>query len=113
MGELVPEQVIEKFQKRRRRMLQSFGLCMLLIAVALCVRQVADVYPVFLGISRNGWLVFAISQLTAGIVIGLTGFLQYRCPVCNQIARAHDRYYLGVAMDPQKCPNCGSRLNHE
>lgn len=108
-----PEQVIEEFQKRRRRMLQSFAICLALIAVSLIAIQIADMNSDFLGISKKGWYSLAVSQLIAGILIALTGFRQYKCPACNEIVRAHDKYYLGVAIDPRKCPNCGSRLDTE
>ncbi|NSW86621.1 MAG: hypothetical protein HPY84_09905 [Syntrophobacteraceae bacterium] len=102
--------VVEEFERRRARMLRSFGACMLLIAFSLCVTQIADSFPGLFGIGRKGWMAFAAAQFAAGVVFALMGFRQYRCPVCHQIPRAHDKYYLGVAVDPEKCPNCGVRL---
>ncbi len=105
------DQIIEIFQHRRKRMLQNFGVCMILIALSLVITQVADHFPYFLGIRRMMWVAIGIAQFVAGVVFGILGFLQYRCPVCSEIIRWHYRYYLGVTIDPDKCPNCGTRLS--
>jgi hypothetical protein len=31
--------------------------------------------------------------------------------VCKEIVKGHDKYYLGVAIDPDQCPNCRARLS--
>jgi hypothetical protein len=30
--------------------------------------------------------------------------------VCDEIVKGHDRFYFGVLTDPDRCPNCRSRL---
>jgi hypothetical protein len=44
------------------------------------------------------------------VVFAVKGFRQFKCPVCNEIPRGHDKYYLGVTVNPDKCPHCGTRL---
>lgn len=91
-------------------MMHNFGFSLVLFALALLLMQVADVYPEFLGIGHGGWKAAAVAQLISGILLAVAGFRQYRCPICNEIVRAHDKYYFGVSIDPGKCPNCGVRL---
>lgn len=106
----IHERVVIEFQQRRRRMLHNFGFALVLFALALILVQVADFYPDLLGIGRGGWKAAAMAQLIAGIVFAVAGFLQYRCPACNEIVRGHDKYYFGVVIDPDKCPHCGARF---
>jgi hypothetical protein len=47
----------------------------------------------------------------AGVVFAVRGFRQFKCPVCNEIPRRHDKYYMGVTVNPDKCPHCGTRLS--
>jgi len=103
-------QVISEFQRRRRRMIHNFGFSLLLFALGLILMQLRDSCPDFLGVGHAGWSAAAMAQLIAGVVFALIGFQQYRCPVCNEIVKAHDKYYFGVAMDPSNCPKCGANL---
>jgi hypothetical protein len=103
--------VIMEFHRRKKILLQNFALCMILLAVGLALSQLADQMSNFLGISSAGWSAIAIAQMVIGIIFALLGFNQYRCPQCDAIPRAHDKYYLGVAIHPSRCPNCGSRLS--
>jgi predicted RNA-binding Zn-ribbon protein involved in translation (DUF1610 family) len=105
------ERVIEEFQRRRQTLLRNFALAMVLIGLGLGLRQLIDSYPNFLGIGVNTWRALSIAQLISGVVFAVTGFNQYKCPVCDKILRAHDKYYLGVAINPDKCPHCGARLS--
>jgi hypothetical protein len=107
----VEDHIVIQFQERRDRMLKSFGAAMLLIACSLGLKMIADSRPDLLGLSNFQWNGLAIAQFIAGAVFAVRGFRQYRCPVCNNIVRGHDKYYLGVLLDPAKCPNCGSRLS--
>jgi hypothetical protein len=102
--------VIAEFQRRRKRMLYSFGSAMMLFALGLVLMQIVDLLPGFLGIGRFGWKAAAIAQLTAGMIFALLGFSQYRCPVCETIIKGDDKYYLGVTLDPGTCPKCSARL---
>ncbi|MDY0040955.1 MAG: hypothetical protein RBS57_11655 [Desulforhabdus sp.] len=111
MQELEKDPLVVEFQRRRTNMLQAFIFAILLIALALAIKQLSDQYQDFLGINQATWSAIAVAQLITGGVIALRGFLQYRCPVCNKIVRAHDKYYLGVAVNPTHCPKCGRRLS--
>jgi len=113
MSHLDENQVMMEFERRRKRMLQNFGIAMLLIMLSLVIREIVDSFPDFLGIGTKGWYALAVAQFVAGVVFALQGFLQYRCPVCREIIRGHDKYYLGVAINPSRCPKCGARLNTE
>ncbi len=104
------ENIITEFQRRRKRMLHNFGFCMILIALSLALLQLSDSYPILFGIGKNGWYALALAQFVAGVIFAITGFLQYRCPVCSEVIKGHDRYYLGVILDPDQCPHCRARL---
>lgn len=99
-----------EFERRRKRLLWSFGFALVLFALGLVLTQVRDFLPGLLGVSRRGWFVAAMAQMIAGVVLAVAGFQQYRCPVCDQIIRGHDKSYLGVLVNPGKCPECGTRL---
>ena len=105
------ERIIEVFQQRRSRMLKSFGAAMLLIALSLGLKNVADFWPGLLGLSPRQWTALSVAQFIAGAVFAIQGFRQYRCPVCHEIVKGHDKFYLGVVLDPAKCPHCGTRLS--
>lgn len=105
------EKMIAEFQRRRKRMLQNSALSMILVAVSLAVTQLANSFPLFLGIGRRGWVAFAVAQFVTGVVFAIIGLRQYRCPSCNKILRGADSHYLGVLIDPENCPNCGFRLS--
>jgi hypothetical protein len=113
MTSLRREKMIEEFQKRRKRMMVNFVFCLVLIALSLVIAQLGDSFPGFLGITKRGWSALSAAQFVAGAVFAVLGFLQYRCPSCNEIVRGHDRYYFGVVIDPDKCPNCGTRLRDD
>ncbi len=104
------DKIIEEFQHRRRRMMQSFGFCILLIAFGLLILQLLDNRPTFLGVKLIAWKSFAAIQLVFGVFLALRGFWQYRCPVCDEIVKGHDKFYFGVLTDPDRCPNCRTRL---
>jgi hypothetical protein len=104
------QEIFDEFQKRRRRMMQHFGICILLFMLGLLILQVVDTSPVFLGIHQRAWKSFAATQLLFAVGVAVRGFLQYRCPVCNEIVKGHDKYYFGVLTDPERCPHCKSRL---
>jgi hypothetical protein len=91
-------------------MMHSFGFCILLIILGLFILQVIDNRPVFLGISLPAWKSFAAVQLVLGVVMAVRGYWQYRCPVCEEIVKGHDKYYFGVLTDPERCPSCRSKL---
>lgn len=110
MSHLDDDQVIVEFERRRKRMLLNFAIAMMLIMLSLVLRQMVDSFPDFLGIGSNGWYALAAAQFVAGVVFALIGFLQYRCPVCKEIIRGHDKYYFGVVVNPTHCPHCGARL---
>lgn len=110
MPETERDPVVVEFQQRRKTMLQNFLLALILFALGLAAKQFSEAIDGFLGIGRAGWTAAAIAQLIAGVVFALRGFWQYRCPVCNEIVRAHDKYYLGTAINPMRCPRCGARL---
>ena len=114
MEVIVPTQreqgVIDEFQQRRKRMLHSFGFCILLIIFALLILQLIDDRPVFIGISQAAWKSLCAVQLILGIILAIRGYWQYRCPVCGEIVKGHDKFYFGVLTDPGHCPNCRSRL---
>lgn len=105
------EAVIAEFQRRRRRLLVSFGFTMALLALGIAALQISDDFPNLLKLGRHMWKTVALGQLLAAVIIALSGFLQYRCPVCHEIPRGHDKYYLGVAIDPERCPHCKARLS--
>lgn len=111
MSETEMDPTVIEFQRRRKNMLQSFIFAILLIAFGLVATQLADQFQDLFGIHEATWSALAIAQLTAGAVIALRGFLQYRCPVCHEIIRAHDKYYLGVSINPTHCPKCGTKLS--
>ena len=48
------EKMIVEFQKRRKRMLQSFATSMILIALSLAVSQLANSFPLFSGRRQKG-----------------------------------------------------------
>lgn len=102
--------VLEEFERRRKRLLQNFGLAFTLFALGLALTLAGDFLPGFLGIGRRGWMAAAVAQMVAGVVFAVAGFQQYRCPVCDTIIRGHDKYYLGAVINPGKCPECGARL---
>jgi hypothetical protein len=110
MANVHENQIVEEFQMRRRKSLLSYGICILLIAFSLVLMQVADSYPALFGMYKRTWLSLAVAQLVAGVIFAIRGFTQYRCPSCNEIIKGHDKYYLGVLIDPEKCPNCNARL---
>lgn len=114
MADFRDEEIVLEFQRRRRRMLLNFAMALILFAVGFAILQLADFLPTLPLLSKiapREWSAFAIAQFVAGLVFALVGFQQYRCPACNNIPRAHDKYYFGVAIDPSHCPNCGARLN--
>jgi hypothetical protein len=111
MPHLDENQIMVEFERRRRRMLQNFGIAMLLVILSLLIREIVDSLPDLFGIGAKGWYALAAAQFVAAVVFALQGFLQYRCPVCREIIRGHDKYYLGVAINPSRCPNCGARLD--
>lgn len=111
MQEVEEDRVVMEFRRRKKTMLQGFIFTMILFALGLLAKQFSEELQGFLGIGRTGWTAVAIAQLSAGVVIAVRGFLQYRCPVCNEIIRAHDKYYLGTAINPSRCPKCGARLS--
>jgi hypothetical protein len=113
MSSLRREQMIDEFQRRRRRLMVNFIFCLVLMALSLVLAQMGDSFPGFLGIGKRGWTIFSTAQFVTGVVFAILGFLQYRCPSCNEIVRGHDRYYFGVLIDPDKCPNCGTRLREQ
>jgi DNA-directed RNA polymerase subunit RPC12/RpoP len=110
MPSLREEQVIDEFQRRRKRLLQYFGFCILLIMFGLVILQFIEGKPTFLGIRQMAWKSFAATQLVIAVLFGVKGYWQYRCPVCNEIVKGHDKFYLGVLTDPERCPHCGSKL---
>jgi hypothetical protein len=104
------QEIIDEFQRRRKRLMQHFGFCILLIMFGLVILQVVDAWPAFLGIKQRAWKSFAATQLVLAVLIGVRGFLQYRCPACNEIVKGHDKFYFGVLTDPDRCPHCRRRL---
>lgn len=106
----VDKRVVAEFQRRRKRMLVSFGFTLTLFTLGLILLQLTDQWPALMGISHRGWKGAAIAQMISGVIIAAAGFYQYRCPVCKNILRGHDIYYLGVTLDPDKCPTCGTAL---
>ncbi|MFZ2444977.1 MAG: hypothetical protein WAW37_01340 [Syntrophobacteraceae bacterium] len=101
---------IREFQRRRTRMLRHFACSMVLIILALGFLQLSDLAAPFLALGLNQWRALAASQFAAAMVFAIIGFNQYRCPSCDELVRGHDIYYLGVVIDPEKCPHCGKRL---
>jgi len=101
---------VREFQRRRVRMLRYFGFSMLLMILALVCLQLSDGFVLFASMEDLNWSALATSQGIASLIFAIIGFNQYRCPACDVIVRGHDRYYLGVRIDPEKCPNCGKRL---
>ncbi len=83
---------------------------MVLIILALILQQIASSGPVFLSFGTKFWRAIAVSQFVAAVFFALIGFMQYRCPYCNEIVRGHDKYLFGLLIDPEKCPNCLKRL---
>lgn len=104
------DKLIEEFQRRRIRMLRYFASSMVLIILALLLLQLSDSVTSFLTLGAKYWRALGVSQFVAAGFFAILGFNQYRCPSCNEIVRGHDRYYLGVVIDPEKCPRCGKRL---
>lgn len=104
------QQNIREFQKRREMMLKSYGACFLFLALGLAILLLDDSFPGLLGLSKLHWRALALAQLLSAIIFAVRGFKQYRCPVCKEIIRGNDKYYLGVLMDPGECPHCGTRL---
>lgn len=111
MTNLSEERVVQEFERRRKRMLQNFGIAMLLVLISLVLREIVDSIPNLLGIGAKGWYGLTIAQFVAAVVFALKGFFQYRCPVCEEIVRGHDQYYLGVAINPTHCSKCGAKLS--
>lgn len=111
MSKLDEDRIITEFERRRRRMLQNFGISMLLIMLSLLLREAVDSFPNLFGMSGNQWYAMAVAQFVAAVVFALAGLLQYRCPVCKELIRGHDKYYLGVIVSPSRCPNCGVKLS--
>lgn len=111
MPSLREEQIVEEFQRRRKRTLHYFGFCFILIALSLAITQISDSSPSLLGLTKQTWKGLGIAQFIAGVVFGIRGFFHYRCPNCNEIVKGHDKYYLGLVVDPRECPNCGARLH--
>lgn len=101
---------IREFQRRRKRMLCYFASSMTLIILALVLLQLPDQTTSFFIIGGRHLRALATSQFVVAVVFALIGLNQYRCPSCNEIVRGHDRYYLGVLVDPKKCPRCGKHL---
>lgn len=101
---------ISEFQRRRKSMMYGFGTCASLIAFSLLLMQIVDFYPDLFGLGKRTWTSIAVAQLSAGAIFAIRGFMQYRCPVCREIPRGHDRFYLGVIVDPERCPHCHARL---
>lgn len=91
-------------------MLRQFACCIILVALALAFKQMAELAPNFLGMSGAFWSTLATFQLIAGVVLGAVGVWQYRCPLCEEIIRGRERDLLGVFIDPENCPNCGAPL---
>jgi hypothetical protein len=113
MSSLRRENMIVEFQKRRKRMMMNFIFCLVLIALSLVIAQIGDSFPGLFGIGKRGWSALSAAQFVTGVVFAIIGLLQYRCPSCHEILRGHDRYYFGVLIDPDKCPNCGTRLRED
>lgn len=105
------DRVIEEFQRRRKNMLQKFAFCIILVAFALAMKQLAELTPEFLGMSNEFWSAVAIALLIVGIVLGAAGIWQYRCPVCEEIIRGHERDFPGAFLHPRNCPRCGAPLS--
>ncbi|MEN6442013.1 MAG: hypothetical protein ABFD97_25915 [Syntrophobacter sp.] len=110
MSSIEKERIIADFQRRRRHMMYSFGACLLFIALSLLLKQFADSYPGLFGLTERTWNSLALSQFAVGVLAALRGFNQYRCPVCNHIVRGTDKYYFGVLNNPERCPQCHTRL---
>jgi hypothetical protein len=104
------DRFVKEFQRRRVRMLRCLGFSMMLIIVALGLLQLSGHSASFLSIASRHWRAIGISQFAAAMVFAVIGFSQYRCPSCNEIVKGHDKYYLGIVLDPPKCPSCGRRL---
>jgi hypothetical protein len=105
------EQIVRVFQQRRSRMLKSFDAAMLLIALSLALMSAAGMWPDLPGLSARKWKALAAAQFIAAAVFAIRGLRQYRCPVCHEIIKGHGKFYLGVQVDPAKCPNCGTSLS--
>ncbi len=110
MPTLREQKIIDEFQQRRKRLMHAFGFCILLIALGLLILQIVDDRPTFLGVRLMAWKSFAGVQLVFGVLLAIKGFRQYRCPVCDEIVKGHDKFYFGVMTDPDRCPHCRSRL---
>ncbi len=91
-------------------MLRYFGSSMILIILALVFLNFSDQASSLFTFGRGYWRSLAVSQFVAAVVFAIIGLEQYRCPSCNEIVRGHDRYYLGVLINPEKCPRCGRHL---
>ncbi len=110
MSSIKEEQTIREFQSRRENMLKYFGTCLVLLGLGLAILLLSDGVSSFLGLEQRVWRALATVQLFSAILFALKGFRQYRCPVCEKIVRGHDKYYLGVLIDPERCPNCHAKL---
>ena len=91
-------------------MLRCFGFSMVLIILALGLLQLSGHGVSFLTVASKHWRAVAVSQFAAAMVFAVIGFSQYRCPSCHELVRGHDKYHLGVVLDPHKCPSCGRQL---
>ncbi len=105
------DRIIAEFDLRRKRMMYYFASSMILIALSLAISQIVDSTNAFLGIPQRIWSALGIAQFVAAVVFAIVGFRQYRCPSCGEIVRGHDKYYFGLAINPDKCPHCGTRLS--
>lgn len=110
MRHLSEEEVMVEFERRRKKMLQGFGLAIIFLMLSLMAKQIMEYHPWVLGVGRNGWYALSIAQFAASVLFAIRAFLQYKCPACNENLRGHDSYYLGTLLNPSKCPHCGTRL---
>lgn len=113
MSQVNESQVILEFERRKKRLLHNFGAAMLLVLLSLVLREIVDSLPHLFGLGGRVWYSLAAAQFVCGVMFALRGFLQFRCPVCDEIPRGHDKYYLGVTIHPSRCPKCGARLSED